>query len=230
MEKDQKIQLLLDMQEHPEQFSEQELKTMLDDPEVREMMEATALLKQAMMNEESNVNDVDAEWQRFAQAHLTENHPERRWVKTFCETKRLIRAAATFIGILMITGIAFATIHIIRQQDKAETEQTAESTATANTSVSTSSHPNDTIPHNVVRYEEATLEQIKTHDVVLWEKHGTVAVGTDIMDAFDQTDVLCKAANIYMCARSMGSEPDGMTAAQMKEVQDAFNLPKKRPC
>ena len=77
---------------------------------------------------------------------------------------------------------------------------------------------------------EATLEQIKTHDVVMWEKHGTVAVGQDIMDAFDQTDVLCKAANIYMCARAMGSEPDGMTEAQMKEVQDVFKLPKKRPC
>ena len=81
-----------------------------------------------------------------------------------------------------------------------------------------------------VALAEATLEQIKTHDVVLWEKHGTVAVGQDIMDAFDQTDVLCKAANIYMCARNMGSEPDGMTAEQMKEVQDVFKLPKKRPC
>ena len=81
-----------------------------------------------------------------------------------------------------------------------------------------------------VALAEATLEQIKTHDVVLWEKHGTVAVGTDIMDAFDQTDVLCKAANIYMCAKAMGSEPDGMTEAQMKEVQDVFKLPKKRPC
>ncbi|MBQ0049473.1 MAG: rhamnulose-1-phosphate aldolase [Bacteroidales bacterium] len=77
---------------------------------------------------------------------------------------------------------------------------------------------------------DATLEQIKTHDVVLWEKHGTVALGTDIMDAFDQTDVLCKAANIYMCARNMGSEPDGMTDAQMKEIQDVFQLPKQRPC
>ena len=43
-------------------------------------------------------------------------------------------------------------------------------------------------------------------------------------------EVIGEAANIYMCARSMGSEPDGMTDAQMKEVQDAFNLPKKRPC
>lgn len=77
---------------------------------------------------------------------------------------------------------------------------------------------------------DATLEQIKTHDVVLWEKHGTVSVGVDIMDAFDQTDVLCKAANIYMCARSMGSEPDGMTPEAIKEVQEVFNLPKQRPC
>lgn len=81
-----------------------------------------------------------------------------------------------------------------------------------------------------VELAEATLEQIKTHDVVLWEKHGTVAVGQDIMDAFDQTDVLCKAANIYMCAKSMGSEPDGMTAEAVKEVQDVFKLPKQRPC
>ncbi len=81
-----------------------------------------------------------------------------------------------------------------------------------------------------VALADATLEQIKTHDVVLWEKHGTVSVGTDIMDAFDQTDVLCKAANIYMCARNMGSEPDGMTEESMKEVQDVFRLPKKRPC
>ena len=79
-----------------------------------------------------------------------------------------------------------------------------------------------------VELAQATLEQIKNHDVVLWEKHGTVAVGKDIMDAFDQTDVLCKAANIYMCARSMGSEPDGMTESQMKEVQEVFNLPKTR--
>ena len=43
------------------------------------------------------------------------------------------------------------------------------------------------------------------------------------MDAFDQTDVLCKAANIYMCARSMGSEPDGMTEEQMYAFLSYFD-------
>ena len=81
-----------------------------------------------------------------------------------------------------------------------------------------------------VRLADATLEQIKDYDVVMWEKHGVCAVGLDIMDAFDQIDVLNKSANIYMCARSMGFVPEGMTEEAMKEVQDVFHLPKSRPC
>ena len=81
-----------------------------------------------------------------------------------------------------------------------------------------------------VRLADATLEQIKDYDVVMWEKHGVCAVGQDIMDAFDQIDVLNKSANIYMCARSMGFVPEGMTDEAMKEVQQVFHLPTERPC
>lgn len=81
-----------------------------------------------------------------------------------------------------------------------------------------------------IRLADATLEQVKSYDVVMWEKHGVCAVGKDIMDAFDQVDVLNKAAVIYMSAKSMGFEPDGMTDEAMSEVQEVFNLPKKRPC
>ena len=86
-----------------------------------------------------------------------------------------------------------------------------------------------TLPGSV-QLADATLEQIKRYDVVLWEKHGTVAVGTDILDAFDQTDVLCKAAKIYLSAKAMGSEPEGMTDEAMREVQQVFRLPTTRPC
>ena len=155
MERDQKIQLLLDMQEHPEQFSEQALQTMLDDPEVRELMEATAQLKQAMMSDENNVNNVDAEWQRFAQTHLTEQKPERSWLKI----------AATFIGILMMSGIAFAAIHIIRNFSNAgiEPQKTIQETTIANPhQLPADTIKKDTIPSKVVRYDEATLEKILT--------------------------------------------------------------------
>lgn len=74
---------------------------------------------------------------------------------------------------------------------------------------------------------EATIEAIDNdYDVVMWEKHGVFAVDTDIMSAFDQVDVLNKSAQIYMCAKNMGFEPDGMTDAQMSEMTKAFNLPK----
>ncbi len=73
---------------------------------------------------------------------------------------------------------------------------------------------------------EATIAELQDYDVVMWEKHGVFAVGPDVLEAFDQVDVLDKSARIYMCARSMGFEPDGMTSAQMKEMSVAFNLPK----
>lgn len=41
-----------------------------------------------------------------------------------------------------------------------------------------------------------TLKLIEQHNAVLWEKHGVIAVGSDIMDAFDTVDILNKAAQI----------------------------------
>ena len=73
-----------------------------------------------------------------------------------------------------------------------------------------------------------TLEQIKRYDVVLWEKHGTVAVGPDMMEAFDQTDVLNKAANIYMTAKNFGFTADGMTPEAVQQIRTVFSLPDHR--
>lgn len=73
---------------------------------------------------------------------------------------------------------------------------------------------------------EATIKELSEYDVVMWEKHGVCAVGEDIMDAFDQVDVLSKSALIYINAKNMGFEPDGMSGEQMHEMTLAFNLPK----
>lgn len=73
---------------------------------------------------------------------------------------------------------------------------------------------------------ESTIRELGDYDVTLWEKHGVFAVENDIMQAFDQVDVLNKSALIYIAAKNMGFEPDGMTDDQMKEMTVAFNLPK----
>ena len=78
-----------------------------------------------------------------------------------------------------------------------------------------------------VELAEATIRAIdENYDVVMWEKHGVFAVDTDIMSAFDQVDVLNKAALIYIASRNMGFEPEGMTDAQMSELSKVFCLPK----
>ena len=73
---------------------------------------------------------------------------------------------------------------------------------------------------------DATLKELDDYDVVLWEKHGVFAQGLDVMDAFDQIDVLSKSAKIYVNSCAMGFKPEGMTQQQMKDMTVAFNLPK----
>ncbi len=85
------------------------------------------------------------------------------------------------------------------------------------------------IPYKIpgsVELAEATIKELDDYDVVMWEKHGVCAIGEDIMDAFDQVDVLDKSAQIYIDAKCMGFEPDGMSDAQMRELSEVFHLPK----
>ena len=100
MDRDERIKKLLDMQEHPELFSEQELEQMLHDTEAQELMEATALLKRAMKHDEFTMSgqEVEDDWQRFAATHFARQAPRRS----------LFKVAASFIGILLIAGLSFA--------------------------------------------------------------------------------------------------------------------------
>ncbi len=82
-----------------------------------------------------------------------------------------------------------------------------------------------TLPGSV-ELANATIKELDDYDVVMWEKHGVFAVEVDVMQAFDQVDVLNKSAQIYIAAKNMGFEPEGMTMEQMKEMSVAFNLPK----
>lgn len=152
MDKDGKIKMLLDMQEHPEQFSEQELEQMLSDAEAQELMEATAQLKRAMKNDEFSISEqeIEDEWQAFAANHLAEQKPQRTWLKI----------AAMFIGVLFMTGIAFAAIHIIKQNTVAQEMKQVEQPVIQQP-VSTGTVNNDTIAQTEpVIFDNVTLDSI----------------------------------------------------------------------
>lgn len=152
MDKYGKIKMLLDMQEHPEQFSEQELEQMLSDAEAQELMEATAQLKRAMKNDEFSISEqeIEDEWQAFAANHFAEQKPQRTWLKI----------AAMFIGVLFMTGIAFAAIHIIKQNTGAQEMKQVEQPVIQQP-VSTGTVNNDTIAQTEpVIFDNVTLDSI----------------------------------------------------------------------
>ena len=106
MDRDEKIKMLLDMQDHPERFSDEALEQMLNDAEAHELMEATAQLKCAVINDEFTISeqDVEDEWKEFASKHFARQKQRFGWIKI----------AASVIGILFVTGLTFAAIHMIR--------------------------------------------------------------------------------------------------------------------
>jgi rhamnulose-1-phosphate aldolase len=64
-----------------------------------------------------------------------------------------------------------------------------------------------------------TVEGLKSRDVILWSKHGALAVGKDAIEAFDYIDVANKGATIYLKCLASGYVPVGMTHLEMKGLE-----------
>ena len=112
MEQNDKIHLLLDMHEHPENYSDEQLAAMLND----EMLEQLVIAKRAMTDIPEP--DVDAEWQRFEQTHFAPAK-NRRWLKV----------AAMIAGVLMLSAFTYAAIHAVRHNAKDQAKESIETVA-----------------------------------------------------------------------------------------------------
>jgi rhamnulose-1-phosphate aldolase len=66
---------------------------------------------------------------------------------------------------------------------------------------------------------DATVKVLQQHRLVLWEKHGCVAVGRDVFEAFDLIDTAEKSAKIFLTVRNAGFEADGLTDEQLNELR-----------
>lgn len=74
---------------------------------------------------------------------------------------------------------------------------------------------------------EKTIDKLRSHSVVLWEKHGCLAVGRTANEAFDLIDTLNKSAQIYFVCRNSGVEPQGLSDEQVKELWKTYVPGKK---
>jgi rhamnulose-1-phosphate aldolase len=65
-----------------------------------------------------------------------------------------------------------------------------------------------------------TAKTMADRRVVLWEKHGCLAVNQTLTEAFDDLDLLAKSARIYFLCKSAGATPQGLTPAQIEEIRN----------
>ncbi len=116
MEQNDKIHLLLDMHEHPENYSDEQLARLLEDEQMAALWQQLATAKRAMTDIPEP--DVDAEWQRFEQAHFAPVK-NRSWLKV----------AAMIAGVLMLSAFTYAAIHAVRHNAKDQAKESIETVA-----------------------------------------------------------------------------------------------------
>ena len=101
-----KTDRLLQMMEQPQQYTADEWQEILADDECRElytlMSQTQSAVDAAHADEEVTDEMIDAEWKRLTKPHS--------------DMPTLLKIAAMFIGVLMLSGIAFAAIHIVGQR------------------------------------------------------------------------------------------------------------------
>ena len=125
-----KTDLLLLMMEQPQLYTAEEWQEILADEECRElytlMSKTKSAIDAARADKEVTDDMIDAEWQRFCR--------EKREVRN--ERYSLLKFAAMFVGILMLSGIAYAAIHIASHYNAPKEQDTK---VTKNSQPSTSS-------------------------------------------------------------------------------------------
>ena len=94
-----KTDLLFQMMEQPHAYTDQQWQEILSDEECRELYTLMAKTQSAFdTQKEIDDETIDNEWKRLIVSS------SRRW----------LRVAAMFIGVLMISGIAIAAVHLVR--------------------------------------------------------------------------------------------------------------------
>ena len=169
MTEEQRIEWLLELQEHPERVTDEQMQQILVDDEMRQLVQQLGFAKRAFKHDElkNDTPDVDAEWEKFAASHaesldaLDEGKPKPRFTLHLPSHK----IAASFIGVLLASGIAFAAIQVVRNISTPKpqlptTEQTTDSEPV--TSLPADTVRADTIPVEPYIFNNVPLDSMLT--------------------------------------------------------------------
>lgn len=145
MKKEEKLELLLKIQNDPEQFTEEEIRQLMEDDECRQFYEQMVRAADSVFADDAMFSSEDG-------------------VKTAKERSLmpLIRkVAAALVGILMLSGIAYAAIHYTRNREtKQQTEYAVTEQSTNKVAKETTMSPDSTVVAQPKTFENVPLKDI----------------------------------------------------------------------
>ena len=112
-----KFEKILDIIDHQEKYSDEEIREILQDEECRKLYQTMVEVDSAL-EKTSPIINIDEEWEKFSQEHQLQkeaSHPITSWRKL----------AASIAGFVLISGIAFAAIHTYIKRCQETTQVTA---------------------------------------------------------------------------------------------------------
>ena len=113
-----KFEKILDIIDHQERYSDEEIREILQDEECRKLYQTMVEVDSAL-EKPSPIINIDEEWEKFSQEHQLQEkatHPITSWRKL----------AASIAGFVLIAGIAFAAIHTYIKRSQEPTQVTAD--------------------------------------------------------------------------------------------------------
>lgn len=112
-----KFEKILDIIDHQEKYSDEEIREILQDEECRKLYQTMVEVDSALENPSPIIN-IDEEWEKFSQEHQLQevSHPITSWRKL----------AASIAGFVLISCIAFAAIHTYIKRSQETTQVTAD--------------------------------------------------------------------------------------------------------
>ena len=200
------------MLEHPQAYTEQQWQEILSDGECRELYALMAKTKSAFLaQKEIDDETIEAEWSRLTDAGNLARHIPSRSNSLF--TNQIIyKIAAMFIGILLISGITIAAIHIIRVRSEKPMEpivETTSQTTNPNSQIKEafrfSNTPLDSLLSVVsahygraVCYQDETLRQLRF--TISWNSVQPLATFLDNVNEFEGLQVVEERDTIFVNA------------------------------
>ena len=217
MNKDEKRLMLFDMQEHPDKYTDEQIERLFADEEVKEFLRDLAMARMAGKKATPKKVDVDKAWKEFAETHNKDLLTDKKEANSTYRNR--MKIAASIVGIIFLSGVALAAVQngwfkfstsdkVV--EEKAATEQTANSKQLANDSLKAMTvEPTDSLDMKPVVFDNAELGTVlmqmadfynvkveymnaNTQHVRLffnWNKTKTLEQNMELLNAFDRIQI-----------------------------------------